>query len=116
MFGRSRIRLTRPTCSRPRASSLSAPGSLPGNTVNLTYTDTATNTQHLISIVNVNDPAALPLHNAANANPKLVGVDFSAGAASVAAQLNIALGGSHLQFSNAAGSLRVVDDGTSSAT
>ncbi|TMJ48655.1 MAG: flagellar hook-associated protein FlgK [Alphaproteobacteria bacterium] len=100
----------------PAGFDVSLSGALPGNTVNLTYTDTATNTQHLISIVNVNDPAALPLHNAANANPKLVGVDFSAGAASVAAQLNIALGGSHLQFSNAAGSLRVVDDGTSSAT
>src|SRR6201999_2157104 len=28
---------------------------LPGNTINLTYTDTATNTQHQISIVNVTD-------------------------------------------------------------
>ena len=100
----------------PAGFDVSLSGALPGNTVNLTYTDTATNTQHQISIVNVNDPAALPLQNAANANPKLVGVDFSAGAASVATQLNAALGGSHLQFSNAAGSLRVVDDGTSSAT
>ncbi|TMJ21573.1 MAG: flagellar hook-associated protein FlgK [Alphaproteobacteria bacterium] len=100
----------------PAGFDVSLSGALPGNTVNLTYTDTATNTQHQISIVNVNDPAALPLQNAANANPKLVGVDFSAGAAAVATQLNAALGGSHLQFSNAAGSLRVVDDGTSSAT
>ena len=100
----------------PSGFDVSLSGALPGNTVNLTYTDTATNTQHQISIVNVTDPAALPLQNAPNANPQVIGVDFSAGAASVAAQLNAALGGNHLQFSNAAGSLRVVDDGTSSAS
>jgi flagellar hook-associated protein 1 len=100
----------------PSGFDVSLSGALPGNTVNLTYTDTATNTQHQISIVNVADPAALPLQNAPNANPQAIGVDFSAGAASVAAQLNAALGSNHLQFSNAAGSLRVVDDGTSSAS
>jgi flagellar hook-associated protein 1 FlgK len=100
----------------PSGFDVSLSGALPGNTVNLTYSDTATNTQHQISIVNVTDPAALPLQNAPNANPQVIGVDFSAGAASVAAQLNAALGSNHLQFSNAAGSLRVVDDGTSSAS
>lgn len=100
----------------PSGFDVSLSGALPGNTVNLTYTDAATNTQHQISIVNVTDPAALPLQNAPNANPQVIGVDFSAGAASVAAQLNAALGSNHLQFSNAAGSLRVVDDGTSSAS
>jgi flagellar hook-associated protein 1 FlgK len=100
----------------PSGFDVNLSGALPGNMVNLTYTDTATNTQHQISIVNVTDPAALPLQNAPNANPQAIGVDFSAGAASVAAQLNAALGSNHLQFSNAAGSLRVVDDGTSSAS
>jgi len=100
----------------PSGFDVSLSGALPGNTVNLTYSDTATNTQHQISIVNVTDPAALPLQNAPNANPQVIGVDFSAGAAPVAAQLNAALGGNHLQFSNAVGSLRVVDDGTSSAS
>lgn len=100
----------------PSGFDVSLSGALPGNTVNLTYTDAATNSQHQISIVNVTDPAALPLQNAPNANPQVIGVDFSAGAASVAAQLNAALGSNHLQFSNAAGSLRVVDDGTSSAS
>ena len=41
--------------------------------VNLTYTDTATNTQRQITLVNVTDPAALPLQNATNANPMRVG-------------------------------------------
>jgi len=77
---------------------------LAGNTINLTYTDTATNTQHNISIVNVTDPAALPLQNAANANPQLVGVNFSLGMSSVVSQLNTALGSSGLQFTNPSGS------------
>ena len=62
-----------------------------GNTINLTYTDTATNTQHQISIVNVTASGALPLQNGANANPLLVGVNFSLGMTSVVSQLNTAL-------------------------
>jgi flagellar hook-associated protein 1 len=91
---------------------------LPGNTVNLTYTDTATNTKHQLSIVRVDDPAALPLSNAgANPNNQEIGINFTGGMASVITQLNSALGGAHLQFSNPAGStLRALDDGTGSVT
>jgi flagellar hook-associated protein 1 len=80
---------------------------LPGNTINLTYTDGATNTQHQISVVNVTDPAALPLQNGANANPLLVGVNLSLGPASVASQLNTALGATGLSFSATASTLTV---------
>src|ERR1700761_706141 len=59
---------------------------LPGNTVNLTYTDSS-GTQHQVSIVNVTDPKALPLQNGANANPLLVGVNFSSTSPSLASQL-----------------------------
>ncbi len=91
---------------------------LPGNTINLTYTDTATNTQHQVSIVRVDDPAALPLPNTgASPNTQVIGVNFSGGLASVVAQLNGALGSANLQFSNPSGStLRVLDDGTGAAT
>ena len=90
---------------------------LSGNTINLTYTNTATNAQQQVTIVNVNDPTALPLKNAANANPLYVGVDFSAPIGTVVTKLNAALNSSHLTFSNPAGStLRVVDDGTSAVT
>jgi flagellar hook-associated protein 1 len=91
---------------------------LPGNTINLTYTDTATNTQRQITIVNVNAPGALPLQNGANANPMYVGADFSLGMASVVSQLNTALAAKHLQFSNPSppsSTLRITDDGTGSA-
>ena len=87
----------------PAGFSVDTTNVLPGNTVNLTYTDSATNTQHQISIVNVTDPAALPLQNAANANPQRVGVNFSLGMASVVTQLNTALGGAGVVFSNPSG-------------
>jgi len=91
---------------------------LPGNKINLTYTDTTTNTQHQVTIVRVDDPAALPLSNTgANPNNQVIGVNFSGGMASVVSQLNSALVAANLQFSNPSGSvLRVLDNGTSSAT
>jgi flagellar hook-associated protein 1 FlgK len=91
---------------------------LPGNTVNFTYTDKTTNTQHQVTIVRVDDPTALPLSNpGANPNNPVIGVNFTGGMASVVSQLNAALGTSNLQFSNPAGStLRVLDNGTNTAT
>src|ERR1700709_2842639 len=90
----------------------------PGNSINLTYTDTATNTQHQVTVLRVDDPAALPLSNTAtaNANDQVIGVNFTGGMASIVAPLNTALGGAHLEVSNPSGStLRVVDDNTSAA-
>lgn len=89
-------------------------GAQAGNTVNITYTD-STNTQRQITLVNVTDPAALPLQNAANANPMQIGVNFSGGMGAIASALNTALSGSHLTFSAApspasATTLRVTDD------
>ena len=101
----------------PAGFSLDVSNVLPGNTISLTYTDKATNTQHQVSIVNVTDPAALPLNNAPNANPKQIGIDFSGGMASIVSQLNTALGSGNLQFSNPSGSiLNVTDNGTNAAT
>jgi flagellar hook-associated protein 1 FlgK len=106
-----------PVAGPPAGFDLDVSGLSPGNTINLTYTDSATNTQRQITIINVTDPAALPLQNAANANPQRIGIDFSGGMASIVAQLNAALGSNHLQVSNPSGTtLRVVDDGTSLAT
>ncbi|MBR0780716.1 flagellar hook-associated protein FlgK [Bradyrhizobium iriomotense] len=101
----------------PAGFDLDLAGAQPGNTVNITYTDTATNTQRQITLVNVTDPAALPLQNATNANPMRVGVNFSGGMGAIAAALNTALSGSHLSFSAApspatATTLRVTDDNT----
>jgi flagellar hook-associated protein 1 FlgK len=100
----------------PAGFDIDLAGAQPGNTVNLTYTD-STNTQRQITLVNVTDPAALPLQNAANANPMQIGVNFSSGMGAIASALNTALSGSHLTFSAApspatATTLRVTDDNT----
>ncbi|MGT2501459.1 flagellar hook-associated protein FlgK [Bradyrhizobium guangxiense] len=90
-------------------------GALPGNTATFTYTDIATNTQRQVTLVNVTDPAALPLQNATNANPMQIGVNFSGGMGAIASALNTALSSSHISFSAApapasATTLRVTDD------
>ena len=96
----------------PAGFSVDTSSLLPGNTVNLTYTNNATHTQQQISIVNVADSSVLPLPNAPNANPQVIGVNFSGGMSSVISQLNAALGGSGLQFSNPSGTtLNVVGSG-----
>jgi flagellar hook-associated protein 1 FlgK len=95
---------TAATVGSQNGFSLSTANMLAGNTINLSVTNTATNTQQQFQIVNVTDPTALPLQNAPNANPKQIGINFSAGMASAVAQLNAALGSSGLQFSNPSGS------------
>src|SRR5215510_7088920 len=91
---------------------------LPGNTINLTYTDSATNTPHQITIVRVDDPTALPLPNtAASPNDKVIGVNFQGGMASIVAQITAAVGNTNLQFSNPAGTtLRVLDNGSAAVS
>jgi flagellar hook-associated protein 1 FlgK len=98
----------------PAGFDIDLAGAQPGNTVNINYTD-STNTQRQITLVNVTDPAALPLQNATNANPMQIGVNFSGGMGAIASALNTALPGSHLTFSAApspatATTLRVTDD------
>ncbi|HEV7635399.1 MAG TPA: flagellar hook-associated protein FlgK [Bradyrhizobium sp.] len=108
-----------PAALAPKAGfDLDLSGVLPGNTVNFTYTDKSTNTQHQVTIVRVDDPTALPLQNTGgNPNNPVIGVNFTGGMASVVSQLTSALGTANLQFSNPAGStLRVVDNGTNTVT
>ena len=97
----------------PAGFSLDLSNTLPGNSISLTYTDAATKTQHQVSIVNVTDPAALPLQNAPNANPKQIGFDFST---MTSAQLNTAFAGSNLQFNLSGSTLTVTNTLANSAT
>jgi flagellar hook-associated protein 1 FlgK len=93
-------------------------GLLNGNRINLTYTDTTTNTQHHVSIVRVDDPTVLPLTDSATADPndEVFGVDFSGGMASVVNQLNTQFG-AMLSFSNPGGTtLEVLDNGGATST
>src|SRR5260370_42037218 len=60
---------------------------LPGNTINLSYTDAATHTLHNVTILRVDDPTALLLSNAVgNPNNPVICVDFSDVSASALAQ------------------------------
>lgn len=102
----------------PAGFDIETGGLQPGNSMELTYTDTATGTAHTVTIVRVDDPAALPLSNDRTHNPNdtVIGVDWSGGLASVVDQLNYAFNG-RLQFSNPAGStLRITDDGAANTS
>lgn len=80
---------------------------IPGNTIQLTYTDTA-GTKHTVSVVSLGQGGTLPLQKSpSNANNETIGVDFSAGMSSVVAQLNAAFGG--LQFSASGTVLQVLN-------
>ena len=82
---------------------------LPGNTVQLTYTD-AQNQQHTVTIVALGTGGTLPAQPANATNP-VIGVNFAAGMSAVVSQLNSALG-ANLQFSNPSGTvLQVLNNG-----
>jgi len=85
---------------------------LPGNTLQISYTDTG-NVQHTVTVVALGQGGTLPQQSSANPNDQTVGVNFSGGMNSVVAQLNAALG-TNLQFSNPSGTvLQVLDRGGS---
>jgi flagellar hook-associated protein 1 len=80
----------------------------PGNSINLTFTSGGQ--QQQVKIVRVDDPTALPLPSPPGVSPRVIGVNFSGGLASVVSQLNAALGSNNLQFSNPSGNtLQVVN-------
>lgn len=89
-------------------------GLLNGNAVNFTYTDNVTSTQHKVTLLRVDDPAALPLDDSVTPDPndRVIGIDLSGGLAAALSQLNVAFATAQLQFSNPAGlTLRILDDG-----
>jgi len=83
----------------PQGFDLDTSSLLTGNTVNVSYTDVASNTKRTLTIVRVDDPSVLPLPASTTANNKVIGIDFSGAAGSVAAQLNAALNGANIVFS-----------------
>jgi flagellar hook-associated protein 1 FlgK len=90
----------------------------PGNTINLTYTNTATNTQQQLQIVAVGTSSVLPLPTPSSTSPNtaVIGVNVSGGMASIVSQLNAALGGANLQFSNPSGSTLQVLNGVATGS
>ncbi|MFZ0766443.1 MAG: flagellar hook-associated protein FlgK [Bradyrhizobium sp.] len=91
-----------------------------GNSINLTYTNSA-GQQQQVQIVAVTDPSALPLPSPFGVSPQVVGINISGGLGSsginsIASQLTTALGQTHLQFSNSSGLLQVVASSTDNVT
>jgi flagellar hook-associated protein 1 len=89
-----------------------------GNVITLNAVQTPAGTARKFSFVRVDDPTQLPLPNTATADTadQVFGIDFSGGPASVATQIQAALGGGY-SVSNPSGStLRILDDGAGNTT
>jgi len=78
-------------------------GVLPGNTLQISYTDSG-NVQHTVNVVALGQGGTLPQSASTDPNSPTIGIDFSGGISSVVTQLNAALGTS-LQFSNPSGTV-----------
>jgi flagellar hook-associated protein 1 FlgK len=86
-----------------------------GNNVTIDYTDTVTGLAHRLTLVRVDDPAALPLPAQGNGGA-VVGIDFSQGLAAALAQVNDALSGTGLTAANPSGTtLQILNGGTGNA-
>ncbi len=85
---------------------------LPGNTIQLTYTNGSGSPQ-TVTIVSLGAGGTLPQSTSSSSANQEIGVNFSGGMSSVVAQLNAALG-ANLQFSNPSGTvLQVLNNGSS---
>lgn len=93
----------------PDGFSIDTASMVSGNDFSVSYTINGT-TQN-VRVVRVDDPTKLPMDKVSANGERIIGLDFSAGTASVASALNTALG-PNITFSNPSGSvLQVVDDG-----
>lgn len=91
-------------------------GLLAGNTMTVTYTDGLTHTLHTVNFVRVDDPSLLPLPTQGAGAGKTVGIDFSAGFATVVQQISDALSTSGISASAAGGTMLELLDGGGSLT
>ena len=98
---------------------------VPGNSVQLSYTDSS-NVTHNLTIVSLGQGGTLPLQiSPPNSNNQIIGINFSGGMSSAVSQLNTAFGtnlqfanpsGTVLQVLNASGSSNVVNSLSATAT
>ncbi|PTW61790.1 flagellar hook-associated protein 1 FlgK [Breoghania corrubedonensis] len=89
-----------------------------GNKVSLTYTDAVSGEEKTISFLRVDDASQLPLDNTETADPNdtVYGIDFSAGNASAATQMQAALAAAGFTVSNTGSVFSFVDDGGTTST
>lgn len=84
-----------------------------GNAMTFSYRDTATGMTRTVKVVRVEDASQLPLPNDGSAD-QMIGMSFTGAPASIVGALNTAFGPA-LAFSNTGSTLRVLDNGASSA-
>jgi flagellar hook-associated protein 1 FlgK len=85
-----------------------------GNDLKLNYTLSGIPKQ--VRVIRVDDTTKLPMDVTDADGNRVIGLDFSGGAASVASQLQQALGGGFAITSPAAGVIRILDDGAANTT
>ncbi len=84
-----------------------------GDVTRVSYTDKATGLTKVVDFVAVNDPSSLPLTGVdSSALHQVVGIDFTGSTASVAAQIQTALGSAFTVTNSAGTALDIVGDGT----
>jgi flagellar hook-associated protein 1 FlgK len=93
-------------------------GMQPGNVVTLDAVLMPAGTTRRFSFVRVDDPSQLPLPATATADPSdtVVGINFTGGTASVATQIQAALGAGYAVSNPAGTTLRILDDGAAGTT
>jgi flagellar hook-associated protein 1 FlgK len=101
-----------PPAGTPTGMSVDISQVQPGNTVSLTCS--VGGVSKSVSVVDVTDASKLPMDYTRPNGMRVVGIDFSGGAASVAGQLQ-ALLGSSFQISGSGSTLTVLNDGSANS-
>jgi flagellar hook-associated protein 1 FlgK len=82
-----------------------------GDSIDVAYTDIATGAARRMKFVAVSSPSAA----GPTSDPTVIGIDISGGAASIATQINAAMGGAGITASNPGGTtVRLLGDGVTS--
>jgi len=84
-----------------------------GNEFSFSYTQSGVS--KTVRVVRVDDPTKRPLDYVDSNGARVIGLDFTGGAASIAGQLQSKVGAG-LQVTNSAGSVRIMDDGAAGTT
>ena len=84
-----------------------------GDEFTLTYQDVSTGKTNVVTFVRVDSSTSLPLGDdvTARGDDSVVGIDFSGGMASVASQIQAALGGSFTVSNPSGSNIQILDDG-----
>ena len=112
-FGKFDREGTAATAGAQNGLDLDLAGLQSGDEVTFTYEDVATGESRTVTLVRVDSASSLPLDDdvTARGDDTVVGIDFSGGMASVAAQIQTALGGAFTVSNPSGDTIQILDDG-----